>query len=431
MSANRRTRILLAYVTSIGSKVASGLIPVLALPLAAHSLGGERFGVLMMLVAFNSFGTIASQGLSSAVSYGIAHAIGAEDRTAECAEFWATVSLSAVLALSTGSIGLILALTIDPATLLGPNVAPYSNEAFWGLFLVVANLVIFALFGWADGLRAGYRENHVTNLFSTVGALCALGVSVGVYYVAPSVPAFFFSFLMIPLLVQSVSLALVVLRRRYLLEAFQTGGPAIRQVSHRAMGYSLGQIGSNLKFHGTTILSGRYLGLEASALFGVSTRVTFLLFGGVLGLLLPIMPTLSEALSRGDRQWLRQAVRYAIAVSMGCGFVIGLALAIFGDWGFNRWFGVQAPPDVVFFCAIGLMAFLYTAAQGQFLALIALGMGPWGGRRMLVEGLVGFAMAFVAVQVSGLNAVVLAQCAVFVIFTAVVFPVRLLKFARG
>src|SRR5476649_2255143 len=101
MSANRRTRILLAYVTSIGSKVASGLIPVLALPLAAHSLGGERVGVLMMLVAFNSFGTIASQGLSSAVSYGIAHAIGAEDRTAECAEFWATVSLSAVLALST------------------------------------------------------------------------------------------------------------------------------------------------------------------------------------------------------------------------------------------------------------------------------------------------------------------------------------------
>jgi len=329
-----------------------------------------------------------------------------------------------------GGGALILVLAIDPATLLGSNVAPYRHEAFLGLLLVVANVVSSALFGWVDGLRAGYRENHITNLFSTVGALCALGASGCVYYFAPSVPAFFFSLWMIPLLVQCVSLVLVMRRRGYLLEAFQIGRPALRQSFHRAMAYSLGQIGSTLKFHGTTILAGRYLGLEAGALLGVSMRVISLLFGGVLGLLLPIMPTISEALSRGDLRWLRHAVRYAMAVSLGCGLAIGVALAVFGNWGFNRWFGVEVPSDPIFFGAIGLMAFLYTSSQGQFLGLIALGIGPWAGRRILVDGLVGFALAFVAVRISGLNAVVLAQCAGYLIFTGVAFPFRLLRFQK-
>src|SRR4051794_32993931 len=82
-SPPRGRLIKLALLTSIGIKVTAALIQFTAFPLAARTLGVERFGVYSMLAASLSWITMADIGIGPGLMLGIATSSGRGDRDAE------------------------------------------------------------------------------------------------------------------------------------------------------------------------------------------------------------------------------------------------------------------------------------------------------------------------------------------------------------
>ena len=68
----RSTRLKLAVLASIGSKIATVALQILVLPLAIRSLGAERYGVYVMLTSSLSWILLAGTGLAPSLTVLIA-----------------------------------------------------------------------------------------------------------------------------------------------------------------------------------------------------------------------------------------------------------------------------------------------------------------------------------------------------------------------
>jgi O-antigen/teichoic acid export membrane protein len=88
------------------------------------------------------------------------------------------------------------------------------------------------------------------------------------------------------------------------------------------------------------------LGLGAVAVFSVPARV-FLQFGSLVSLVnIPLWSAHAEALSRGEREWIRRVTLRMVAVSSLAILALAIPLSIFGPALINLWTGQQLDVSV-------------------------------------------------------------------------------------
>ncbi len=421
----RRRRIWLSYATAGISKSAAAIVQLSALPIVAFTLGAERFGALLVLGAVGAVACLPARAIVPAASIGIARARGRGDLAAARAEAWSACLLSIALGIAAMLAVAGAAFVLDPSVLFGRASPDLLDEARGGIAAIL--LLIFATYflAWVEGVRTGYEENHLNNLFSLIGSAAALAGIGLAWAFSPNIPAFFVATYVLYPLVQGVNLAFLP-RERW---SGPDRRPLDRQTAagtmRRALGWSVAQGGVALHLQGSIYLAAQAFGLSAGALVGGMVRLFQILHGFLLALLNPVLPTLSHAAASGDRAWLFEAGRRTAVFILGGLSLIGIAIAVGGGAVMKHWLGLAPADDALLFAAFGAMAAFHMGAQLYYLMLLALGDGRRPSQHLLVAGLGGLGAGLVAMQDLGLAGLLWAQAAAMLVIGFAPIALRL------
>ncbi len=427
---NTRRRLALAYMTSAGSKVSTAAVQILALPVMARVLGPERLGALLMLSALSSLFGIAAQGFTPAVTFGLSRAFGAGDAEREREEFWATAFLSWVVTIATLVVGGLALVFVDPDLVFGKHGAAFAGEVRWGMAALVLQLAIYASMAWGEGVRSGYQENYISNIFSGSASLLVIVSVLLAYLFAPNIAVFFLAVNAVPWAMQGLSLLTAYIARRHVFRGPVFARQRIRESYHRASGYTLAQIGMNLQLQGPVLLIGRSVGLDGAALYGGLIRLMYLLYGVVLSALQPILPYISSQIARRDTARVARGLGIAWVMILVLTLGIGGFIAVMGRWLMIHWLHLPDTAPPLFMLSMGLFALTYMSSHATYLILIILGMGAWGSRRLLLSGAVGITLSIVVTRLGDFWLIGLVQSAGLIVTSAIAFQRRLWRTIR-
>jgi O-antigen/teichoic acid export membrane protein len=424
----RRRRIILSYATAGVAKGVAATVQLLALPVIAVTLGSERFGALLVLGAVGALCCLPARAIVPAASVGIARARGLNDPTRVTEEVRSAGLVSTVLGLIATAFVLAAAFLVDPTVLFGRDAAEVGTEV--GTSVAALLVLIFATYflAWVEGVRTGYEESHLNNLFSLLGSAGALAGIGAAWAYSPTIPAFFLAVYVLYPLLQGLNLVLLP-RERWARRAGQRPDRAVVEgVLRRGLSWGIAQAGLVLHLQGSVYLAAHAFGLAAGALVGGVVRLLQIFHSLLLSLLNPVLPTLSHASAAGRGEWVQKNVRRAAAIIFVGLVALSVMTAWFGDEVVAGWLQLDVQPDFALFAAFGAMALFHMASQLYYLILLALGKGRQASFNLLWAGVAGVIAGFAAMQFYGLHGLLWGQALAML---AVAFvPIALTLFRR-
>jgi O-antigen/teichoic acid export membrane protein len=426
MTAGRSRRLLLSYATSGLSKSVAAAVQIIALPIVASSLGAERFGALMVTGAIGAAFCIPARGIPPTLSIGIAHHRGKDDANG----IGSQIQGAAVVSIAMGAAAVIVAISLlawfGLPRLIGSSVALETHDLAGASAALILLIIATYGFAWVEGVRTGYEQNHINNLFSLLGsALALLGIALS-WAFAPTLTGFFLAIYVTYPVVQLANLLLV--RRSGL-----NGGGAlrlrtIRSIAKRSFSWSVAQAGIALNLQGSVWLAAHTAGLATGGLVGAIVRLFQIISSLSLAFLTPVLPTLRHSVASGDHSWSNRAVRITVTL-IGISFVLfGAIIAIFGNALVNIWLGIDIGAGPIVFGGLGLLAMANIIPQLYYLVLMALGSSRTASLNLLLGGICGTVIGVLAMKPFGLAGLIWGQ-AIGMLFVACI-PNTLLVLRR-
>jgi O-antigen/teichoic acid export membrane protein len=223
-------------------------------------------------------------------------------------------------------------------------------------------------------LRQAYQEMHITYLLGAASSLllCS-GLMVAARHSA-SVTMFVAVFMLIPLGANVINFGWLFWQRPYLLRS--QGFRAWKDHKYLladGIRYVGAGLSSLLLYQWPVYWVGREMPSSTSSWFAVCMQAVVLPTGSVIGLLMPLWPSVADAVARSDHHWLDSAMkkgRAVIAAVGGCAFLITL---IFGEQLLRLWL---RKPVVLSWHVRGLMGlYLLLAIWEYYYFMLALGFG--------------------------------------------------------
>jgi len=342
----RIQRIRYAAVTSLGSKVMTVTVQVLALPIAIRALGSERFALYAMLAALLSWVGLANIGIGPALVLGIAAAAARGERVAEARLFtsaWVPVLCFAVV-LGLG-IGVVIQL-MPVANTFGANYAQYVVVIRLGLLILLGSMLLQALLSVIEAAQVGYQEQYILNLWTTLGGLFTLAALVSVAKLTPTVIAMILAVNAPPLMARLLNSVRFMNGRPHLKprrEAFDWSESKSLLVS--GLAFSLVGLGSFLNHQVPVVIVGRTLNTLATATFAAVMNVFMIGFGMVSMVAIPLWPAISDSVARGEVSWVRKAYHRLLSYSMLYAVLVCVVLILAGRPIMRLWFGQGIDPS--------------------------------------------------------------------------------------
>lgn len=166
----RRGRALkLAAITSVGSKLGSVILQLIAVPVAIGVLGKEQYGIYATVLVFYAFLQLAECGLLGSLSRRITMAAASGDRNAEHSILYSGVIMIGAL----GCIGIaVMALVLSNVpltTILGDGYAGYESEIYRAVAVAAVVSILYLVTYCFAAARYAYQEAHYYNLWGTLG----------------------------------------------------------------------------------------------------------------------------------------------------------------------------------------------------------------------------------------------------------------------
>jgi O-antigen/teichoic acid export membrane protein len=426
MTSGRVRRLLLSYATSGLSKSVAAAVQIIALPVVASSLGAERFGALMVLGAIGAVFCIPARGIPPTLSIGIAHHRGTDDDCGIGSQIRGAAVVSIALGIVALAVATVLLAWFGLPRLVGISSVSDTQDLAGvsaALFLLIVATYGFA---WVEGVRTGYEQNHINNLFSLLGSVLALlGIALS-WAFAPTLTGFFLAIYVTYPVVQLINL---LLARR----SVSNGGHAvtlrtIKSIARRSFSWSIAQAGIALNLQGTVWLAAHTAGLATGGLVGAVARLFQVISSLSLALLTPVLPTLRHSMASGDHSWSNRAVRITVTVAGVSLILFGAIVAIFGNALVKAWLGLDFGAGSIVFGGLGLLAMANIIPQLFYLVLMALGSARAASINLFLGGLCGIAIGALAMKPLGLAGLIWGQ-AIGMLFVACI-PNTLLVFRR-
>jgi O-antigen/teichoic acid export membrane protein len=381
---SRKQTIGLAYLAAGGAKVFGAVVQLAVLPLAATALGAEALGLLFTVAALASFPLIAMAGFSPAASALIARSKSSGDRVG--GYFWMLVLCSIIAG------GVLSATTYLVVRQFGlPGGGELSLALLW-LFLM-SNFLAAPI----DGTRAAFGESHYNSGFALVGSVITL-LAVLFADDQAGTSYFFAAIYLVPVFVQLLNLGFFVVQHRS-----DIGRPiwdsSIRaEVTTMLATNMQAQGGMVLYLHGAVYVLATIFGTASVAVVGAFVRVGLLFQSLLLALFAPVLPTLTHAVTQGDRRWMQKGLRHLAAIALAILAGQAIATAIFGDRVAHVFFGISGQQKGALFPAIALFILCYSATHLLFLTRLAVVPRGHRGGMILLAAIIGLGLAMVFAQ---------------------------------
>jgi O-antigen/teichoic acid export membrane protein len=337
-SGRRWRAIGLSAATSAGERVITGVCGLIQIPIALAFLGREAFGLWMTLTSLVTVMSIADFGLGIGLQNRIAHAYGKDD-SADAQRVAATGILSlAGIGAAVFVIALPVCFAVNWASVFHlhePDVARSTGAAL--AILVSAFCAGFPLAG-AERVSAGFQLGWLTSLKASFTSVTTLVLVVAAVWLKFGL-LWFLAVVVVPPVLANF-LLLIVLHRRlgWSLRLFSLFDRSLAASLFRKNWlFILPQIGGTILAFAPPLLISGMLGVSALTPYNLVQRLLNI-FGQAQGMMVgPLWPAYTEAIARGDVDWVRAAFRKSLAVSFVFAVLPILSFIAWGKWALHFW----------------------------------------------------------------------------------------------
>lgn len=338
-SGVRGSRLQLAVVTAIASKVTSVGVQLLALPLAIRALGTHQFAVYAMMAAAAGWLTMASVGVGPSVTIRVARCKGNHRRESHLLlSGLIPVSIASLVA---GTAFLAASWLLPVAVIFGEQSISDETEVRLGLTLLAAMLVIQAIASVIESAQVGYQEAHVQNLRGLTGNLLTLAAVACVALWRPTLLALIVAANGPGVVARLVNVALFLQRRKYLMAHASTWSPRESwDLVRDGISFALaGGLGAFLTIQAPVVFVGRAVHASEAASFAASMNLFVVASGLVTMVMTPLWPAIADAMVHRDALWLRASYRHLLILGLGYAFAVAAVVGLFGQVIMRYWVG--------------------------------------------------------------------------------------------
>lgn len=362
-----------AVASSIASKVASTLVQLVLMPIAAAALGSGGFALYVMLTAAAGWLSMTNLGLGPTLSVRIAQnetsGSPQHEQALFSSIFWVSVVLSCAVAIST-----IMCIFMLPVhNLFGAGFVDSAQTIAFGLLVLTLAYILQSTLAIYEAAQAGRQRQYTTNIAT---ALSAPATMAAVYFTAKWMPnpvALLVAGLL-PTLITRTAHAWWIASRRSSFVPRWAGFDAGLAKSVMVSGafYSLAGSAGNFISHGLpTMLVGRVLDTAQTGSFAATLTLVTLLSGVTSMMASPAIPAIANSHAEHDSHWVHQA--YWKLVTWSAVFSAGTALALgfLGDVIFAWWLRGTVAPSQELLLFAGLYFILSSIEVVHFSVLTA------------------------------------------------------------
>jgi O-antigen/teichoic acid export membrane protein len=391
----RAWRMKLAVVTSIISKVMTVIVQVIATPVAINALGVEQYGVFVTLTAVLAWMSIANAGLVPGLTRGIAISVASDDRASQ------ERYLSSAFFLISGIASVLLALLVivlwglPVESLFGNRYADYTGEIRRGLLWLGLIFILRLTLSVVEAARQGYQEQYINNLSMVGGNALSMVLLFTVAYYWPTIVGMTVAIYGTIVLAQLLNgVHLVGFSRSFLVPRFRHFDFVSSKILlSTGSAFFIVQMSSFVGQELIVLLVGRDLGPESAGTVAVMLRLLILCGGVVAMVTLPLWPAITDAVARGNIDWVRSTYKKLTLFSVFYSVSIGVMIAIFGNTIVHLWIGPEVSPSGLLQSLIGLYFVLAIWSHVNFMTLVGLGWLWPPAVVLLIESLAMIAMA--------------------------------------
>jgi O-antigen/teichoic acid export membrane protein len=301
------------------------LATVAALPIASRTLSADEFGIWLIIVSAAGLLGFADLGIGNGLTSLVASAAGRDD-TAHIRRFVASgfAGLLAVAAVVGAAFALIQP-HVDWGTLLHLSSAEAADDAGTAVAVFAACFLVGIPFAIAPRVQAGLQEGWQANLWTAAGPVLGL-VGVAIAGAAGGgLPLFVLAWQGGSTLCSMLHFATLfgVQRRDLAPVPRAVTATDAREVLRKGSLFLVLSLAIAVGYESDSLVIAHYLGSDRVADYQVPLTLFSVLPALVGFLVTPLWPAYSEALSRGDHDWVSRA----LARSLRLGAVVTVPLA--------------------------------------------------------------------------------------------------------
>ena len=409
--ATRRRRFVYAIAASGVSKLLAFAVQLLALPLALHSLGTDRYTSFLALQSFLSWTGLFGFGLSYALPKYISAAFVAGDRAEERHLVGSSLILISAASGVLMAVLLLLGLVVSPATLVAAASSISYDELRTAYFVAVVVNTVQLIASVDPTIRSGYQEFH----WSSVASLAAWALVLVGLLLASQHPVTISTFIVViyaPIaLTFLVDIALLFRQRPHLRRGgvdFRATVAKIAMPSGNAIAY---QIQFGLVMYLPVLIMAHLTNPSQTAIFGSVLQLVVLGVSSLNLVLQPLTSAMANAHSHNDVGWIRRshAKMLWFIIPVGAAGVV-LAAAV-GPFLIRHWLGAAMQVSRELLAGFGVCLVLMALVQLEFFSLSAMGALRSAGFAALVAGLAGVVLGAVLCVGSGAMGMVIGMAA--------------------
>lgn len=413
---SRYRQVKRSAVASAAAKALSIFTALISVPLTLGYLGPERYGMWLTISGFASMLSFADLGIGAGVTSAVAFADGRGD-TSEIR----TVVASGFLTLSgiAGAISLLLLATYGlvqwPAifNVSSPLARAEAGPAITAFILCLATA--FPL-GVIERLQMGVQRSFLASIWRCVGSVASLAAVLLVIWLKGGLIWLVLAFSGMPLVAALGNGCIFFLRNpQFRPRLADANFRSTRFIAQDGGFFFLIQIFSSLAKYSDNLIIAQLLGAAAVPLYAVPEKLFAQISGIAAMAIWPLWPAYREAASRGDHDWMRQALGRSVQITVLVSGLAGAALVLVGPFLIAHWSGNVIHPPIWLLIGLGVWKVLESTSFCFETFLSGVGALPrlafgWG-----LTAALAIALEIVAIRHAGITGAVWATIAAFLI----------------
>ncbi|HEX5282529.1 MAG TPA: lipopolysaccharide biosynthesis protein [Bryocella sp.] len=421
--SDRTRRLIHGASSAVLSKGAVMVSTAISIPIAFRYLGAESFGLWMTISTTLSMLVVLDLGIANSLTNFISEAYARKDREHASVYGATAVALMVGVAAVLGVAAWAIWPSIRWAQLFHLSSASEALQAEHAVAAATAVFLVGLPAGLAPKILGGYQEVRSANAFVAAGSLCNLLFLILLVHLHAGLAA----------LVAASAGALVLANLTCLGWIWCAHKPwLLPRVRHLRYGaartmlksggeFFILQIAGLVVFNSDNLVVVHYLGPVEVSAYSVAWKLTgFAMIAQTL-LMPALWPAFSEAFTRGDLGWVRQAfwrtMWLTMAVATGCAILFVFA----GRWLIGVWAGKAAVPTESLILLMCLWVLISTFMGNTATVLVAKGRTKLLAWCSLLAAGLNLALSIYWVQRIGALGVILGT---IVSYLAVLTPVQ-------
>ena len=352
----RQRRVALSALASALAKVISVSTALISVPLTLHYLGAERYGMWMTMSSLVAMLGFADLGIGNGLLTSVASAHGRDDRAKIKAYVSSAYCVLSVIALVAIALFCLSYSLVDWYRIFNVKTEVARGEAGPAMAVLVCCFALAIPVNIVQKVQMGLQDGFIASLWQCGASLMALaGVLFAIHRQAP-LAWLVLAFVGAPLLAGATnSLSFFLRLAPDIAPSWRSlSVAATRSIAGVGLLFLVLQIVGALAYTSDNIIIAQMLGAAAVAGYAVPVQM-FNLIGTLIAMALaPLWPAYGEAISRGDKAWVKKILKRSLLFSVGVASVCSTALVAAGSWIIGLWVSHAVATPLLLLVGLGV-----------------------------------------------------------------------------